>query len=93
MSYLLGFNLNSDHSTIRRLCLYDAENGLKYENFSGKVEWLKLSLRKFYSFRDMTFIINRNEFDKLTSIIKNKKIINKPYKQFLIENGMEEHCI
>lgn len=93
MSYLLGFNLNSDHSTIRRLCLYDVENGLKYENFSGKVEWLKLSLRKFYSFRDMTFIINRNEFDKLTSIIKNKKIINKPYKQFLIENGMEEHCI
>ena len=89
MSYLLGFNLNSDHSTIRRLCLYDVENGLKYENISGKVEWLKLSLRKFYSFRDMTFIINRNEFDKLTSIIKNKKIINKPYKQFLIENGME----
>lgn len=92
MFYLLGFNLNSDHSTIRRLCLYDVENGLKYENFSGKIEWLKLSLRKFYSFRDMTFVINRNEFEKI-NLIMSKKIINKSYKQFLIENEMEEYLI
>ena len=93
MFYILGFNLNSDHSTIRRLCLYDIENNLKYENFNGKVEWLKLSLRKFYSFRDMTFIINKEKFDKFILIMKNRKLTNKSYRQFLIENSMEEHLI
>ena len=93
MSYLLGFNINSDQTTIRRLCLYDSENGLKYENFNGQVDGLKLSKRKFYSFRDMIFNIDKDKFEKIILLMQNKRIINKSYKKFLIENEMEEYLI
>ena len=63
--YLLGFNINSDQTTIRRLCLYDIENGLKYENINGQVESLILSKRKFHSFRDMVFNIDKDKFKKI----------------------------
>ena len=93
MFYLLGFNLNSDHSTIRRLCLYDSENGFKYENFNGQVESLKLSKRKFYLFRDMVFNIDKDRFKKIISLMQNNRTVNKSYRKFLIENEMEEYLI
>jgi len=92
--YYLGFNFESNKTTITRFVLYSEEKGMKYENFDNFIHSLKISKRKFYLYRDIIIKVDETKFkyflEKMNDI---NFAINKKYIFFLIKNDLEEYAI
>lgn len=93
MFFILGFNINEDHQTIRRISLYDLERRVKLESFQQTLYETPLSLRKFCLYRDMYFYIDHNKFNELIKHLGYEKQLRIDYKKFLKDHELHEHLI
>jgi hypothetical protein len=92
--YYLGFNLESDHLTIRRFALYSEESGMKYENFENFVHSFKTSKRKFYLYRDIVVMIDKTKFQYFLEKIEDQDFaVKKKYNLFLMQNDLSEYAL